>query len=670
MSTRPFLTPIEKKWITFQVLCALHQCHKQKIFHGDIKLENILVTSWNWILLSDFASFKPTYLPEDNPADYSYFFDTSRRRTCYIAPERFVKSFTSDNKDNPLPFSDGSYYHGNLLPEMDIFSAGCALLELWTEGTGTAPFEFSQLLTYRNGDNELVSKHLNSIEDINLRNLLSSMLSVNPKNRKGAEIYLDMERGRLFPEYFYSFLQSYIPILFSTIPIVPSDDKIMRLHSDITQIIENEVITSKSKQEDDGLILITALVTSCIRGLKYCNSKLHCLEILHKIAENTSSETILDRILPYILHMCQDISANVRVAALNTLTQCLCLVENLPRSDANIFPEYILPSIAHLAIDPATIVRVAYAQNIATLAETSVRFLEQTQLSNSDSGPIPNYENELHDLQEMLANAVMSLLTDTQAVVKQTLMEAGITKLCVFFGSQKANDIILSHIITFLNDKDDKNLRGTFFDCIVGIATYVGWHSSPILIPLLQQGFSDPEEFVIAKAIRATTALAELGLLQKISLVEFISECACFLNHPNLWIRHEICGLISISAKILSPIDVQCKIMPHVTPHLKTPLIQIERTELLLDCLNPSIPRSVYDMVLKFPEISQLMEVLKERKSARSKAGANGIPKYGEMSQSMRTVSEKIEKFKKLIIIFNFYMNAVLPTSRNDRWHV
>lgn len=38
VSTRPFLTSLEKKWITFQVLCALHQCHKQKICHGDIKV--------------------------------------------------------------------------------------------------------------------------------------------------------------------------------------------------------------------------------------------------------------------------------------------------------------------------------------------------------------------------------------------------------------------------------------------------------------------------------------------------------------------------------------------------------------------------------------------------------------------------------------------------------
>ena len=27
----------------------------------------MLVTSWNWVFLADFASFKPAYLPADNP---------------------------------------------------------------------------------------------------------------------------------------------------------------------------------------------------------------------------------------------------------------------------------------------------------------------------------------------------------------------------------------------------------------------------------------------------------------------------------------------------------------------------------------------------------------------------------------------------------------------------
>lgn len=38
ISTRPFLSVLEKKWITFQVLYALYQCHKLGICHGDIKV--------------------------------------------------------------------------------------------------------------------------------------------------------------------------------------------------------------------------------------------------------------------------------------------------------------------------------------------------------------------------------------------------------------------------------------------------------------------------------------------------------------------------------------------------------------------------------------------------------------------------------------------------------
>lgn len=123
---------MEKKFISFQLLCVLHQCHKMKVCHGDIKWENVMVTSWNWLLLTDFARFKPTFLPEDNPADFSYFFDTSRRRTCYLAPERFVRgtSATSEGEmliDAPnmmiLPDADSTQLQ-ELTPEMDIFSAG------------------------------------------------------------------------------------------------------------------------------------------------------------------------------------------------------------------------------------------------------------------------------------------------------------------------------------------------------------------------------------------------------------------------------------------------------------------------------------------------------------------------------------------------------------------
>lgn len=191
----------------------------------------------------------------------------------------------------------------------DIFSKpfSCALLELWSEGT--APFEFSQLLAYRAGETEMVKKHMEQLENDNLRDLISSMISLNPAERKSADVYLDEERGRLFPEYFYTFLQSYMQ-MFSSLQILPPDDKIMRLSSDIKQIIgiftpQPNADCEKSDEspipEDDGLIIITAVVTSCIRGLKYCMTKLRCLEILQQLSMYTTSETVLDRIIPYIV---------------------------------------------------------------------------------------------------------------------------------------------------------------------------------------------------------------------------------------------------------------------------------------------------------------------------------------------------------------------------------
>lgn len=212
---------------------------------------------------------------------------------------------------------------GDLHPMMDIFSAGCALTELYNEGH--APFDFSQLLgriyainrfllisinyilAYRNNEYS-VSKHLDKIEDVGIRELLASMLDRNPANRKGAEIYLAQARGTVFPEYFYSFLQSYM-LMFSTTPILSPDKKINRLKKDTSNIISimNTKTDSTSETDKDsiqvleGLVIITQLITSCIRGLHHSQSKLQSLEVLLELAENASDETILDRILPYIV---------------------------------------------------------------------------------------------------------------------------------------------------------------------------------------------------------------------------------------------------------------------------------------------------------------------------------------------------------------------------------
>ncbi|KAL1512914.1 hypothetical protein ABEB36_002417 [Hypothenemus hampei] len=676
ISTRPFLTHIEKKWITFQILYALHQCHKVGVCHGDIKLENITVTSWNWVMLVDFASFKPTFLPIDNPGDYSYFFDTSRRRTCYIAPERFSSSTNISFNESSALISDTLCDSGDLTPAMDIFSAGCALLELWNELH--FPFDYSQLLAYRAGRYS-PQKHLDKLDDPNLKTLITSMIDRDPSKRLSAEYYLAQHRGTLFPEYFYIFLQSYM-LIFSTNPIMSPDEKINRLQSDIGNIFKflgpvKKIVDESSDIEDmddeekeekkdaekyqhrgecEGLVIITSLVTSCIRGLHECPSKIYSLEILLELANHASDETILDRILPYLMFLAHDPNTRVKMFAINTITKCLNLVQRLPRSDANIFPEYILPELAQLATDPNSCVRASYAKNISSLAEISLRYLDQTQnvwygevsTDKNDDEHMFNYELELQALHEMVQQTVSALLTDTHSIVKQALINNGIHKLCVFFGKAKANDIILSHMITFLNDKEDTQLRKSFFDCIVGVASYIGWHCTSILTPLLLQGLTDTSEFVTRKAIIAMASLTELSLVTTSSLCELITECSYFLVHPNLWIREAVCGFIAKAAQRLSLLDVQCKVMPHLEPYLVHKLIQIEKPELLLDSIVTPIPRSVYENVKNFSNISQLIDLLKERKQLKDciKSGiSTSTYDFCSKSQNLRSLFQRLE---------------------------
>ncbi|XP_056142008.1 phosphoinositide 3-kinase regulatory subunit 4 isoform X2 [Lampris incognitus] len=596
ISTRPFLNGVEKRWLAFQILNAVDQAHRAGVRHGDIKTENVMVTSWNWVLLTDFASFKPTYLPEDNPADFNYFFDTSRRRTCYIAPERFVDGSmfaTESDQNTPLVdlTSSNQRSRGELKQAMDIFSAGCVIAELFTEGVPL--FDLSQLLAYRKGHFQ-TEQVLMKIEDRSIRELVAQMVQREPEKRLTAEEYLKQQKGKAFPDIFYTFLQPYMA-QFAKETFQSADERVLVIRKDLDNIIHNlrggghssssslEKASQESGsgavsvREEQGLIVLVSVITSCLQTLRSCDSKLAALELVLHLAPRLSVDILLDRITPYLLHFCNDPVPRVRAQAVRTLTKVLALVKEVPRNDINIYPEYILPGIAHLAQDDATIVRLAYAENIAHLAETALRFLELVQENNVNaeqdvSGedtedtlhPNENYDSELQALHEMVQQKVVTLLSDSENIVKQSLMENGITRLCVFFGRQKANDVLLSHMITFLNDKNDWHLRGAFFDSIV----------------------------------------------------------APFLCHPNLWIRYGAVGFITVVAQHLNVADIYCKLLPHLNPFITQPIIQIDKELVLLSVLKEPVSRSIFDYTLRSKDIGSLFRHL----ALRQKKRAGSIP--------------------------------------------
>ena len=74
MYTLPYLSKIEKIWIMFQFFYGIYQLHSAEIYHGDLKIENILLSSNNSVFISDISPFKPAYIQIDDLGNYTYYF--------------------------------------------------------------------------------------------------------------------------------------------------------------------------------------------------------------------------------------------------------------------------------------------------------------------------------------------------------------------------------------------------------------------------------------------------------------------------------------------------------------------------------------------------------------------------------------------------------------------
>lgn len=646
LSTRPFLEDIEKKWLSFQLLCAVRDCHARNIYHGDIKTENVLVTSWNWLYLADFSSsYKPAHLPEDNPADFSFYFDLSGRRTCYLAPERFLAAGQQPEGE------------GNVNWAMDIFSVGCVIAELFLE----APiFSLSQLFKYRQGEYNPEHSHLSKIQDSNIRELIMHMIQVDPNSRMSADDYLTHWRDKVFPGYFYGFLQQYMhsitdpsfgqkPVTTGAEHLGEPDERIEQIYNDYDKIAH--LLSNSSGQElarshhsppkpnarlfplvinipnyqhqasptpslavDDGNLVFLTIVVSCLRGTARASARVRGLELLMAFSERLTDEAKLDRVVPYVAQLLTDKSESVKIAALRTLTQILAMVQVVSPINAYIFPEYVMPRLeAYLPDSSASaspLVRMQYAFCIGTLATTAARYLDMIQALRAE-GSLPAADPETEDdmsssahrnqfdsdrriLLEAFEKHTKALLTDSDTSVRRAMLRS-VSDLCVFFGSPRANDVVLSHLNTYLNDPDWM-LKCGFFEAIVGVAVFVGGASlEGYILPLMVQALTDPEEFVVEKVVRALSSMAELGLFQRSKTWELVDIVARLTMHPNPWIREAGAEFISSATRYLSVADTHSILVNLIRPYLK--VIPSDFSELrLLESLKSPFSRLLLEM--------------------------------------------------------------------------
>ncbi|EGU82094.1 hypothetical protein FOXB_07372 [Fusarium oxysporum f. sp. conglutinans Fo5176] len=619
VSTRPFLEDIEKKWLAFQLLCALRDCHARDVYHGDIKAQNVLVTSWNWLYLSDFSSaYKPVMLPDDNPADFSYFFDTSGLRTCYVAPERFYASGEAPPKKAKMTWA------------MDIFSAGCVIAQLFLESD---IFSLAQLYKYRRGEYDPVITHLSTIANKDLADMIAHMIQLDPEKRYSADQYLEFWKGKVFPHYFYNFLHQYMelitdpssgnsPMSGTSKNLGEADDRIDRVFYDFDKIsyflgyqlekrtsdelqppprlslshfpvrlnIPNHSHTVSSElepPEDDGTLIFLTLIVSQLRNTARASSRIRACDVLLAFSERLTDEAKLDRVLPYLMTLLvPDETDLVLIAAIRTITQLLQLVQTV-----NAFNSHVLVDLATTAQRFLNMASSLRADGSMPITDPEVEPGADAK-ANFESV----FDNAGRQLFEALESHSKQLVEDPDISVRRAFL-ASVPELCLFF-DHHSNDVLLTHLNTYLNDRD-WTLKCAFFDTIVGIAAFIGSTSlEEFMLPLMMQALTDPEEYVVQAALHSLAQLAGLGLLSRPKVWELVDLISRFTMHPNIWIRESAAEFLSMSARYLPPADIRCNLMPLVKPFLKVEVLSDFSELNILDALKRPLARNVFDQAI------------------------------------------------------------------------
>ncbi|KAJ2156874.1 Serine/threonine-protein kinase [Coemansia sp. RSA 552] len=452
LSTRPFLSGNEKRWVVWQILEALREAHGRGVCHGDVKSENVVMTSWNLVYLADFAPFKPAYLAADDPAEYNFYFDTAGRQSCCVAPERFYES----GSDVARRLAQGD--EAGLQPAMDVFSAGCVIGEMLCDGNPL--FSLGRLLQYRRGSesSEAVVGH---IRDAEMARLVAHMIQRDPQARLSAGEYQE-QWASSFPQ---------VP------PAAYMD----------TSTADERMAALEAETMDQGISAAAAEITAGVasaaaRNCRWAAGRSAAIRVLRQSA--TAGALGLtgdaDVVLPCLVALGSDASARVRAEAVAAVGAVVGGLRRLTPINANLFADYVGPHVQVLAADSSVAVRCAVAAAMGDISDAA----------GATEGALS---------EAPLRAAVARLSFDASAAVRHVL-------LCAFPQLHGRGVQTLAHVITYLNDRESWFLRAAFFDVVFAAAAQISRHAArEYVVPLVNLG--DPEPFVVISALRALVRL-------------------------------------------------------------------------------------------------------------------------------------------------------------------
>ena len=451
MYLNPYLTDIEKVWITFQLLQCLKNMKDLNIVHGDLNPENILLTSNLSVYISDIASFKPGVINMDDIAGYTYYFgsnDNTSLKGFYLAPERIVEK-GSNILNNEKTFA------------MDVFSLGVIISELFIEKN---IFIFSSMTNYKKGNTKLfdIEEYLKKIKNEKIKNLIYRMIKINPGERitidealsyfcqevtplvmKGFLIHFNfIINNSIFwqPDLIIGYIYRYWNQIWKMIfgkddKPIPLNNKLnleiinlliqknpINLHASksllkkdenevfyygknkfVINILTNELVLDKddsnekifekNDNKDCVLIIINYLVKN-MKNVKYESSNLAAMEMVKNLASKLPDIFNLKNIIPYFVDNLERKSFTTKLISVNYIFEILYNFNYnklvLPVTEYNYFDSYIFPALLKLYYSGKHELILEFFNNVDKMIDIEEKFLNITLKSR-----IIKYKNSL-----------------------------------------------------------------------------------------------------------------------------------------------------------------------------------------------------------------------------------------------------------------------------------
>lgn len=165
------------------------------------------------------------------------------------------------------------------------------------------------------------------------------MIQINPEARKSVAEYLQEQRGKAFPEYFYDFMHSYMPSMLymsanndqysskltkseKTFNGSLSDQRILKIFGDFDQITEAIGTSDVGK----GYLILLPVICSCSRSCVTNKAKRALLQLISRIAKHVKDSIRLDRLLPHTFVFLKDEDAGIRSLAIVTIIEIVYLI--------------------------------------------------------------------------------------------------------------------------------------------------------------------------------------------------------------------------------------------------------------------------------------------------------------------------------------------------------